>query len=57
MKMSTILKTILGEDCDREVKIFDAEEIDGDAFWCLDKETLIELGNHSLLMMLAMLAY
>ena len=46
--MDRVLVDILGEDCHREIKLFAAEEIDEEAFWSLDKETLVEIGKFSL---------
>ena len=43
--MDRVLVDILGEDCHREIKLFAAEEIDEEAFWSLDKETLVEIGK------------
>ena len=43
-EIEPLLKSILGESYLGVLKIFQSEEIDVDAFWELDKETLVELG-------------
>ena len=43
-EIETLLRSILGESYLGVLTIFQSEEIDVDAFWELDKETLVEIG-------------
>ena len=46
--VTSILKDVLGESEKYEeiVDLFTKKDIDGEAFYSLDKETLVELGMH-----------
>ena len=43
-EIETLLRSILGESYFGVLTIFQSEEIDVDAFWELDKETLVGIG-------------
>ena len=48
----TILKRVLGDDnCQQTIELFEAQEIDAEAFYSLDKEVLVELGKYILLLL------
>ena len=44
MSLESVLQSALGNNCEEELDIFLREKIDLEAFWLLDKETLVELG-------------